>query len=150
MQNDPRQGDIFLFPGPEGVGNIRIINGEPVMTQGFESAVYISIDGDNGDGWWANEYLSQAQKVQSKFAAYRKGTPLTSGALLTGEELILQDLQWIIDTNAADKVLSYLSIIGKNKVQADIRISIDGVLVNMNPFQLNWKAQKDFPAIGRI
>lgn len=147
---DPRQGDIYLFPILDGTGNIKIVNGEPVMDQGFETAVYISLDGDNGEGWFGNEYLNESQKIESKFAKFREGSDLTSSSILTGEELILQDLQWMINETIADEINVFMSIVGRNKVEILIEIIKDKDKILLSPFQLNWKAQKDDPANERL
>lgn len=143
---DPRQGDIYLFPILDGTGNIKIVNGEPIMDQGFETAVYISLEGDNGDGWFGNEYLNVSQQITSKSAAFRKGAELTSSSILTYEELVSQDLQWMINVSIANSVNVAASIIGRNLIEVAIEIFIDDDKITLSPFQLNWKAQEDNPA----
>lgn len=147
--NDPRQGDIFLFPILDGTGNIKIVDGEPIMDQGFETAVYISLEGDNGEGWFGNEYLEESQKIVSSFAAFRKGAPLTSASILTAEELIASDLQWLINEDAATDVNVSITIISRNMIEVNIEILIDDVKVPLSPYQLNWKAQEENPAHER-
>ena len=146
---DPRQGDIFLFPILEGTGNISIVDGEPIMDEGFETAVYISLEGDNGDGWFGNEYLEEDQRIVSTFAEFRKGAALTSSAILTAEELIQDDLAWMINQGIATEITVGVSIVGHNRVQIDIEILIENDKVALSPFQLNWKAQENNPASGR-
>ncbi len=143
---DPRQGDIFLFPILDGTGNIKIINGEPVMDQGFETAVYIYLEGDNGQDWFGNEYLNESQKIISKSAAFRKGAELTSSSILTFEELVLLDLQWMLDDSVASTINATAIIIGRNRIEVAVEIFIDDDKIDLSPFQLNWKAQEDNPA----
>jgi phage gp46-like protein len=120
MVFDPRQGDLYLFPTLDG-GNISVKNGEPVMDQGYESAVYISLEGSS-DPWFANEFLLPNRQIRSLFAEYRKGRELTSGVINTSIDLIKQDLKWLIDTKAADTINVSMSIIARNRVEIRVEI----------------------------
>jgi phage gp46-like protein len=145
---DNRQGDLYLFNTLDG-GEIVVANGEPVMDQGLESAVYISLEGASTP-WFANEFLLENQKIQSKFAQYRKGQTLTSGVINTSIDLIKQDLAWLKKVKAADEIIVLMSIIARNLVQIDISIRIGTQVLKLSPFQLNWVAQETFPANQRI
>lgn len=149
MEFDPRQGDLYLFPTEQG-GNIKITDGEPVMDQGLETAVYISLLGDDGTGWFGNEYLNNAQKITSQFAQFIQSNALTSASILTAEEKALQDLQWMLDEGISDDNNVTISIIDRNRVNVLVEIYADGNRISVNEFQLNWFAQKDNPASGRI
>ena len=148
---DPRQGDIFLFPILEGTGDIKIQNGEPIMDQGFETAVYISLEGGTGKvkDYFGNQYLDEDQQIVSKSADFREGAPLTSNSILTHDELAAQDLEWMKNVGIADDVDVETSIIGKNRIEVAVDILKDGDKVALSPFQLNWKAQRDNPANER-
>ncbi len=145
---DNRQGDLYIFDTLDG-GEINVQNGEPVMDQGFESAVYISLEGASIP-WFANEHLLENQKIESKFAQFRKGQTLTSGAINTSIDLIKQDLAWLKRVKAADEIIVLMSIVARNLVQIDISIRIGLQVVKLSPFQLNWQAQETNPANQRI
>lgn len=148
MVFDPRQGDLYLFPTFDG-GDISVTNGEPVMDQGFESAVYISLEGVD-ENWYANEFLSPNQQLRSRFAEYRKGRELTSGVINTSIDLIKQDLKWLIDTSAVDTIDVDMSIVARNRVEIFISIRIGQKTLTLSPFQLNWNAQENYPANLRV
>lgn len=148
---DPRQGDLYLFSILEGNGNIRIVNGEPIMDQGFETPVYISIEGGTGnvEDWFGNDYLSEAQQIVSKSAEFREGSPLTSSSILTHDELVAQDLEWMITVGIADDIDIETTITGKNRIGMKVDILKDDDKVATIEWQLNWKAQRDNPANER-
>lgn len=148
MVFDNQQGDLYLFNTFDG-GEIAVTNGQPVMDQGFESAVYITLEGAS-DPWWANEFLLENQKIESRFARFRKGRPLTSGVINTSVDLIKQDLQWLKRVKAADELIVDMIIIARNTVQIDIAIRIGNETIKLSPFQLNWQAQRDNPANKRV
>lgn len=149
MVFDKRQGDLYLFTTLDG-GEISATLGEPVMDQGFETAVFLSLAGSESEAWWANEYLSKAQQIDSKFAAFAQANPLTSSTILTGEDLAGQDLAWMIDVGIADSVIVSMRAVKRNRVEVSITITIDGQDVLVSPFQINWGAQRDFPANERV
>lgn len=149
MVFDPRQGDLGLFNTLNG-GNITVTNGEPVMDQGLETAVYLSLEGSGDRDWFANEYLLPAQQITSRFAKYRQGRELSSGVIATSEDLIKQDLQWLVDVKAASKVDATMSIIARNRVEIRVTVDIDGKTLPLSPFQLNWKAQEEYPLNTRV
>jgi phage gp46-like protein len=148
MVFDNRQGDLYLFSTLDG-GNIKVENGEPVMDQGFESAVYISLEGAD-EPWFANEFLLPNQQIKSRFAEYRKAQPLTSGIINTSIDLIKQDLHWLIDTKAADEIIADMTIVSRNRVEISVEIRIGQENVTISPFQLNWGAQQNNPASKRV
>ena len=149
MVFDSRQGDIFLFNTLDG-GEIQIVLGEPVMDQGFESAVYLSIAGSKTKDWFANEYLPTNRQIKSRFAKFAEGRELTSSSILTGEELAKKDLQWMIDTGIADSVDLTMVEVSRNRVEIEVIVLIGDEEVRVSPFQLNWAAQRDFPASERV
>lgn len=145
---DNRQGDLYLFDTLDG-GEINVQNGEPVMDQGLESAVYISLEGASTP-WFANEHLPENRRIESKFAQFRKGQTLTSGVINTSIDLIKQDLAWLKRVKAADEIIVLMSIVARNLVQIDISIRIGLQVVKLSPFQLNWQAQENNPANQRV
>ncbi len=149
MVFDSRQGDLFLFNTLEG-GEIKIVLGEPVTDQGFESAVYLSIAGSKTKDWFANEYLSSNKQIKSRFAKFAEGRELTSSTLLTGEELAKKDLEWMVDTKLADSVDLVMIGVARNRVEIEVTILIGDKEVKISPFQLNWEVQRNFPASERV
>ena len=149
MVFDPRQGDLYLFPTLDG-GEISATLGEPVMDQGFESGAFIALAGAVSKAWWGNEYLTKDQQVESKFAKFAEANALNSATILTGEDLAKQDLEWLVRTKAADTVDVSMSAVSRNRVTVNVVILIGEQKVFVSPFQLNWGAQRDYPASDRI
>lgn len=145
---DNRQGDLYIFSTLDG-GEIVVKNGEPVLNQGLETAVYISLEGSKSD-WFANEFLQGSQKLISSFAKYRESVTLTTGVINTSIELIKQDLQWLINDKIANAINVNMNIIGNNRVEIKISIRNGREEIKLSPYQLNWNAQQDYPVNARI
>jgi len=146
---DPRQGDLGLFQTLDG-GDLRVVNGEPVMDQGLEAAVYLSLEGAGATDWWANEYYPQAQQIVSRFAKFRQSRSLTSGVITISEDLIKQDLTWLVSEKVASKVDVSMVAVSRNRVEITVVVEIDGKAFKLSPFQLNWQAQESYPLNQRI
>jgi len=149
MTFDNRQGDLGLYNTLNG-GTIKVANGEPIMDQGLQTAVYISLEGSGEILWFANEYLTESQKITSRFAKFRQGRELSSGVIVASEDLIKKDLQWLVDDKAASKIDASMRIIGRNRVEIIIDVAIDNKTLRLSPFQLNWKSQDEFPLNTRV
>lgn len=146
---DNRQGDLGLYNTLNG-GTIKIQNGEPLMDQGLETAVYISLEGAGEKPWFANEYLTESEKITSQFAKFRQSRELSSGVIVASEDLIKKDLQWLINDKATTSINPTMRIIGRNRVEIVIDVTIDGKTFQLSPFQLNWKAQDEYPLHNRV
>ena len=96
-----RQGDVLLFSTGDG-GNIEIINGEPTMDGGFESAVYMSLFQSDGKPHWMEEYQEENEKTRSEFHNFIKGNLKTVGNLNRAVVLAEKDLDWFITSGIAD------------------------------------------------
>lgn len=145
---DKRQGDLYLFNTLDG-GEISSINGEPVMDRGFETAVLLSIAGP-AQPYWADEYLPTSRKMQSKLQTYIQGRPLSSGTLKTVVAMAKADLQWVIDTGVADKIAVAVRATARNRIEIAWSVETDGRVIEQNRYQLNWAAQRDYPASRRV
>lgn len=147
MTFDKRQGDLALTNTLDG-GEITVLNGEPVMDQGFGTAVFLSIAGPSD--WWANEYLRLSQRLIGQLQNFIRGNTLTSGNLRTAEEFGKQDLQWMIDDGIAQEIDLTIRAISRNKIEFLWWITTPLGTVEQNKFLLNWQAQRDYPVSERI
>ena len=125
-------------------------NIEPVMDGGFESAVYITLFGNNGDNLWMNEYLTEDEKIESSFMGFMEASPITLSNINRAQELALSDLKWFINVTIADTITVVIDAITKNRVDITVIILANGEELFKNTFQVNWGFQENDPATGRI
>ncbi|MCK5612866.1 phage GP46 family protein [Candidatus Pacearchaeota archaeon] len=149
---DAFAGDVKMKQEDDG-GNIEFINGQPVMTGGFETATYFSLFGGNEDDdgskdnplqYWGNllETEDPSKRYVSETQYLLRGLPASSANLRKIEEAAKRDTQWFIDTNAADKVTIVATIPALNKINISVTITAEGEETNFN-FTENWKAMSN-------
>jgi len=144
-----RQGDIYIYLTEDGA-EISVINGEPVMDGGFESAVLISLFANENKDHWMNEYMSENEKMKGNFYSFIKNTAKTLTTMRKAEELAKLDLQWLIDTGAADDV--QITIISESPIRINMEVNVlaNGNTILNRIYGVNWLYQKNDPASGRI
>lgn len=125
-------------------------NIEPVMDGGFESAVYITLFGNNGDNLWMNEYLTEDEKIESAFMGFMEASPITLSNINRAQELALSDLQWFINVGIADTITVVIDAVTKNRVDVTVTILTNGEELFKNIYEVNWGFQENDPATGRI
>ena len=101
FKNNVGGGDVLLFQ-TENDGDI-IDNF--YLTQGLETAIYLSLFGGNMDddgsrnnkkSWWANAYTdTEEEKQVSRFQNLLESLPATSSNLKRLNDAILADLNWL-------------------------------------------------------
>jgi len=151
MESVQYEGDVLLFNTVDG-GEINVVDGQPEMTGGFETAVYLSLFGGNEDDdgrpnnpktWWPNvEEEDPSKRYVSETQNLLLGLPLTSGNLLKVEEAVKRDLQWMKNENIISKLEVFASIPDVDKINISITIEAEGKEENFN-FTINWKAMKN-------
>lgn len=144
-----RQGDIALYHTPDG-GEMTIINGEPVMDAGFETATYLSLFGGDGESHWMHEYQSESEKVYGKFYNFIRGNTKTVANLNKAEDLAKQDLQWFIDDGIADTIIVSITSLSANDIELESQLLLNCETLSENKFKINWGYQKDYPAHERV
>ena len=145
------QGDVLMFQTNDG-GEVTFIDGQPIMTRGFETAVYLSLfggnredDGSEGNNlqWWGNFIVTDPmEKYKSETQYQLLKLPITSSSLLRLEEAAKKDLQWMLDDKIASNIEVSASSPELNLVRFDIKINAEGKEENFN-FTLNWKAMQN-------
>jgi phage gp46-like protein len=74
-------------------GEITVANGTIEMTDGSETAVYLSLFG--GDSvWWGNS-LDTPDKIDSRTGKLLESLPLTTGNLQRIKDAVESDLSWM-------------------------------------------------------
>ncbi len=130
--------------------HIQTRNLEPAMDGGLESAVYLSLFGNDGSSYWANEYFTEDQKLTGLFIGFMVANPKTISTLNQAEEFALQDLQWFINSGIADIVDVTITSQSRQRIDLTVELKIDGDTLFQNTFQINWEFQINDPAHERI
>lgn len=138
--------DVLLRHEPDG-GNIDYVNGQAVMSDGLETAAYLSLFGgneqDSGDEsdnalqWWGNLTESdQAHRLRSRTQYLLRNLPLIPSNLKRLEEAAALDLAWFVDAGPASYVGVTVRQTGVNAVEFAISIIIDDELFSYTfPYQ---------------
>lgn len=124
-------GDIFLFNTLDG-GEIDIKDGKALMTEGLETAVYLSLFSPSS--WFCNEAaVDDAEVLYSNTQALINSAPQSTKNYRLLEQAISQDLNWLVTNNYADSVQS--SVVSNNhssiKIEIQITQSNDNQLITL-------------------
>jgi len=143
------EGDVLLF-NTANAGEITFINGQPIMTGGFDTAAYLCLFGGNllDDGlagnkntWWANYNINQPHKrYVSRLQNLIRGLPLITGNLRRIEEAAKADLQGFVIEGVASKVEARATIPKLNFCELIITITSSEGEVSETRFLLNWRS----------
>ena len=143
------EGDVLLFNTRDG-GEIEFVNGQPIMTAGFDAAFFLSLFGGNveDDGlagnkktWWANynEPVPHKRYI-SRFQNLARGLPLITGNLRRLEEAAKADLRGFIDEGIAAKVTAVATIPKINFLQLVTGIISPSGESSETRFLINWQS----------
>lgn len=140
--------DVRLYQAADG-GEVAFVNGQPVTSDGLETAVYLSLfGGEEQDGggddtasrqWWAN--LSEpdpARRYRSETQYLLLSVPAIPFNLRRIEDAVVRDLAWMTE-QIATSVRCSVSIPGVNLINILIDVEIDG---QVHPFAFteDWRA----------
>lgn len=127
--------DVLLFQTPDG-GEVTCQNGQLKLTEGLDTACYLSLFGGNVDDsglastdskqYWANFGETEpAKKYRSETQFLLRTLPLIPANLTRFEDAATKDLSWLLDS-VADSLAVSASMPGVNSVKLDVAIVIDG------------------------
>jgi len=131
------EGDVKLIQTDDG-GDIEFVAGQPVMDQGLETAVYISLF---SGGWWGNAISEQNEKLNSELEElYNRN--LSNQTRLDTEEYVRKALEWMIRLGIAKRidVSASLPIPGWLGLEITI-IEPNGSEQNLR-YSINWAKQR--------
>lgn len=140
--------DIHLYQADGDGGEIDVTNGEPLMDEGIESAVYLSLwggneddpglEGDKSKQWWGNvEEPEEARRYRSETQYLMHALPAVPGNLRRIEDAAVRDLQWMV-TELGAAVAAKATIPGIDRITLQVAVVIDG---KKHPFKFeNAKA----------
>jgi len=134
--------DVLIFQTVNG-GEITISNGAPKLTEGLETAAYLSLFGgneqdsgqtaDDAKQWWGN--LSEpdpANRYRSATQYLLATLPLIPANLQRIEEAAETDLAWMVDSIVSDLAVR-ATMPAPKRVDLDCALTIDGVTT---PFKI--------------
>ena len=128
--------DVLLRQTNDG-GDVTILGGLLAMSEGLETAAYLSLFGGNEDDpgqadtskqWWGNLLDTEPERAyRSETQALLNGLPAIPVNLLRVEQAAGRDLKWLVDTGNAQSVTATATIptVGKMRLGVVI-ITTDG------------------------
>ena len=132
--------DILLKQTADG-GELTIQNGTLLMSDGLETAAYLSLFGsndadsglaaDDANQFWGNLIDADPVQKQRSQTQYLLGKlPLTPANLQRFEEAAAADLAWF-KGSIADSIAVQATLPGINKIQFNVVIIINGVATSL-------------------
>lgn len=129
--------DVLLFQTPDD-GDVSIDGGEFQLTDGLETAVYLSLFGGNwqDDGaegnplqWWGNSgVIDPGQRQRSRTQYLLQAMPATSGNLKRVQDAALADLDWLTARGVSVSVSASVPALCRVKID----INIDGDVITID------------------
>ncbi len=96
-------GDLLLLLNEDGDWDINYINGQPEMTDGFDTEVMLAIFGE--PDFWQNDLTNDpAEQFISEFPDLIKDANVSDKTLLDGIEALKAALQFMIDKGEAQNI----------------------------------------------
>ena len=132
-----QDGDVLLFQ-TLNAGNISITDGIVQMTQGLETAVYLSLF--SPADWFCNEAAeTPEERLSSETEAIINNKPQSSKNYQLLVQAIEADLKWLIDNGNANSIEASVSSDGLNRVIIGITIEQDSSSTNIS-VPVEWGA----------
>lgn len=124
--------DVLLRQTNDG-GDIAAENGLVLMSEGLETAAYLSLFGGNEDDgadtagervqWWGNlDETETARRYRSETAHLIRSLPAVPSNLRRIEQAAARDLAWMVSSGIAKSVAASASIPALNRVRLAITI----------------------------
>ena len=145
------QGDLAISISEDGA-KMKFINGQPVMDQGLENAVLISLF--TKKGYWGNALITEESKKIGSDVEVTSLEPIVSIQSVNNmSDAIDIALKWMTDTKLSHENEITVTNPNSNNLRATIKITPPGrdsqtLLFLKNG--LNWIAQSQNPASERM
>jgi phage gp46-like protein len=133
--------DVLLRETDNG-GDITVEAGLFLLSEGLETAVFLSLFGGNeqdpGEGasseqWWGNiGEVEPARTYRSETQYLLRALPAIPANLLRIEQAAGRDLQWLLDEGAAKSVTAAARIPSLNRVVVDVGIVVLATLIQFS------------------
>lgn len=134
--------DVFILQTSDD-GDLRIQNGDIVLTDGIETAVYLSLFGGNDDdsggendknSWWGNlDEPNINAHVRSETQFLLTSLPPFTGNVSRISAAVLRDTAWMITLKHAIKIEVQTVLISLNRV----KITLDILLSPQKNIKIN-------------
>jgi len=150
MTFDYTQGDPALILDETGA-DLEFVGGQPVMDQGLENAVKISMFTRNG--WWGNTLFDDPnQKIGSDYEKIANQA-ITVSAIRRITAAAERALKWMVDTGLALSAIA--EVVNRRVGWLDTAVLItppskDQTVLVASKHGSNWIAQRDYPAYKRL
>lgn len=128
-------GDIRIVFDKNSDWDLLYTNGQPCMTDGFCTAVMLSVFGEP-DTWQNGITSNPSEKYISAFPSVVKQANVSRATLLNGIKAIEKSLQWMIDDKACESIEVNGSIIDVYSIGWEIDVIKGSV---SSKYQVNWK-----------
>lgn len=144
-------GDPAVTITPDGA-KMKFINGQPVMDQGLENAVLISLF--TKKGYWGNALITEESKKIGSDVEVTALEPIVSIQSVNNmTDAIDRALKWMTDTKLSQENEITVTNPSSNNLKATIKITPPGrdsqtLLFLKNG--INWIGQAHNPASGRL
>ena len=127
-------GDVLIASGDDGDIDIRFANGQPDMTDGFESCVILAVFGENcqqnGMGGNASELFT------STFPEVVRHATVTDATRQDGEKAIEAALAFMVSEKMASSVTVTGSILSARAIGWEIEIVAP---TGVTRYSINWE-----------
>lgn len=125
--------DVLLFHTVDG-GEIEVLGGQPTMSDGLATSVYLSLFGGNEDdavidgtlplSWWANlDEIDEARRYRSQTQHLLRALPARPQNLLRVEDAVKADLAWML-AEVATSVACSASMPGRNRLALELEVHV--------------------------
>lgn len=146
MTVDRFQGDPYVTIGPDG-SDLTFIGGQPVMDQGLENAVNISLFTE--PGYWGNVLFEEdSEKIGSDYQRTARGS-ITLSKLNTIRQSALNATSWMTSDNIASNIEANVTNPKANRLESIILVQPPGrdfEVLLATRYGENWVSQKVYPA----
>ena len=127
-------GDLLISLNTEDDWDLNFILGQPIMTDGFETAVMLAVFGE--PDFWQNDLTDDPnEKYISEFPSIIKNGKVNDDTLKAGTAAIKKALQFMIDINAAESVEVISSVLSVFGLSWEIDIDKGGIV---SRYEINW------------
>lgn len=124
-----QEGDVLLFQTLNG-GDISITDGIVKMTEGLETAVYLSLFSPKD--WFCNDAAeTPVEKLSSQTEEVINNKPQSSKNYQLLVQAVNADLKWLIDNGNANNIDVAVSSDGLNRVSISVTIEQDSSSTNI-------------------
>ena len=128
-------GDLLLSINTDGDWDINYINGQPEMTDGFDTAVFLSVFGE--PDFLQNDLTTvDAEKYISEFPEVIRRGRVNDATLKDGTAAIKKALKWMVDVSAAESVEVTGGVLNIFGLYWEVEI-VKGAIVSR--YTINWQ-----------